>query len=531
MLFSTAPFGSGFATIASIVLLLLIVLHARSTRSAMFWVFMTQIPLWLWLHHWVYGVAAIGWVGVGLYMSIWAPLFVGLLRKVQSRVHVSMVISAPVLWVGIECIRGIIIFDGYPWYLAGTGILDWPIASIASVGSVWLTSMLVVMIATILVTATKVRWWTWVSLGVVCIYFFIQGISISKNNGGRMDVAVVQTNVPQSNKIGWTWENQLKDVAQAINMTYKAVHGSEEQLALVVWPETMLPGSGFEVTRLDFSPWDEYFTPLWFWAEEIRKLSKELNVPILIGANTWLDIDIIEHADYFQVEQSSHFNSAVLVKPDGTSERYDKTFLTPFGERIPYVEHFPSLQEWLLEKVAVAMLFDVDAGGTPHLFTMDCKTANNAKTVMTLGTPICFEDTVPSVVRELVWKDSKRKVSALINMSNDGWFGDDDWSRLQHVREARMRCIENMTPMLRVANTGLSCSINQYGTVQAVAMENGKRAIRRPSIMFARVFEGAGLPLSRFVGDSVAWLSLIGSILLLICSYKKRSKDKDESTK
>jgi len=527
---SSAPYGIGIATIISVMLFIRIALHTKSTNSAMFWVFVSQIPLWLWLHLWVKDVAFFGWIGIGLYMSIWAPLFILLVRKVQLP-RISIVFTAPILWVGLECLRGIVIFDGYPWYLAGTGLLGIPVQSIATIGSVWLASYFVVTVAAAFATANVVRWWTWVSLALVCIFFFLYGMSERTHRGPRIDVAVIQTNVTPSNKIEATWERQLEDFSQAIDMTYEAVHIAEIQPSLIIWPETMLPGSGFEIDRFDFAPWDERFTHLWYWSEKIRMVSKELDTPILVGSQTWIDVTVIEDTEYLRVDPSYQFNSAVLIQPDGTTQRYDKTFLTPFGERIPYVEQFPTLNDWVREKVGVAMLFDLSAGGEPNRFTLPCKNLINEDVEITFATPICFEDTVPSVVRNLIWEDGERKADALINLSNDGWFGSDDGARLQHVREARMRCVENMTPMVRAANTGLSCNISQYGNVIKSSV-----TIRESGILPTRVFAGTGLPLSRFVGDWIAWLCLFGSILLIVvsCVYcdscNKRSKGQEDET-
>ncbi len=425
-LLSSAPFGIGVAMFASVTLLILIALHARSSRSAMVWVFFTQIPLWLWLHFWVKDVAFFGWIGIGLYMSIWAPLFILLLRKVKIS-HLSIVFTAPIFWVGLECLRGIVFFDGYPWYLAGTGLLGFPIVSIASVGGVWLASYFVVTISAIIARANTVRWWTWASLAFLFVFFFVYGIGARKNMGPRIDVAIIQTNVSQSNKVAWSWEQQLEDVGQAIEMTYESVQDAKKKPSLIIWPETMLPGSGFEVDRFDFAPWDESCTPFWFWAEQIRMVSKELDTPILVGSQTWVDIKIVEDAEYLRVDPALQFNSAVLIQPDGTTKRYDKFFLTPFGERIPYVEKFSVVKEWVREKFGAAMLFDLSAGGAPNRFSIPCtQIAHPRETEITLATPICFEDTVPSVVRALVWKNGERKADALINLSNDGWFGTDD---------------------------------------------------------------------------------------------------------
>jgi len=523
---SSAPVGSGFAAIGAPLFLILIVMHAKSTRTALCVVFLTQIPLWMYLHTWIAEVAFFGWIGVGLYMSAWAVLFVWLLRIIIEQEKISIVLAAPTLWVGLECLRGIVIFDGYPWYLAGTGIVDWNMALLASAGSVWLASFLVVSIAAALANIKKVKWWT------VVILILVITESSTRHYGDymlerwrkRIEIAVVQTNVPQSNKVAWTWERQVEDISKAIQSTNESVNNKDTQPSLVVWPETMVPGSGFEMGRFDFAPWDDVFSELWIWAEEVRMTAQKIDVPLLVGAQTWLNSEITEGSEYLKVDPGEQFNSAVLIHPDGTTQRYDKLFLTPFGERIPYLEYFPKLKDWVRKKVGVEMLFDLQAGETPFRFTLPAEDINGELAEITFATPICFEDTVPRVVRELVWDKGNRKAEVLINLSNDGWFGSDASAHGQHVREAQMRCIENRTPMVRAANTGSSCYINSRGKVlqELPILESG--------ILQVMVESGVQRPWSRFVGDSVAWLCLIGSILLVLGSFMKRSKDHVEST-
>ncbi|MBT6269730.1 MAG: apolipoprotein N-acyltransferase [Phycisphaerae bacterium] len=525
-LLAFSPVGLGIGAIGAPMFLILIALHAKNTRSAVFWTFVFQIPLWLWLHAWIEQVAFIGWFGLALYMSLWAPLFVYLLRLVQNQKRISLVLSAPILWVGLECLRGIVIFDGYPWYLAGTGIVDLPMADVATIGSVWLASFLVVSIASLLANIMRVRWWTIAIVGVVCAdsamreYGFYYLIERTRS---YIDVAVIQTNVSQSNKVAWSWERQQIDVSKAIDLTYK-VALEEDKPDLIIWPETMLPGSGFEVNATNFEPWHEEFLPLWYWAETIRRTSVNLDIPILVGAQTWLDIKIIEESESLRIKTGSQFNSAVLVRPDGSAQRYDKAFLTPFGEKIPYLDWFPTAQDWVRETFGAAMLFDLSEGEDSSVFALPATTmSGDASTLdLTFATPICFEDTVPSVVRKMVWEDGKRKADVLINLSNDGWFGDDVGAHWQHVREAQMRCIENRTPMIRAANTGISCLINARGQV----ME--KLPVLESGILRVKVYKGVQKPLSRYFGDTVAWASLLGSILLILVSRKKWSSSNDE---
>ncbi len=178
------------------------------------------------------------------------------------------------------------------------------------------------------------------------------------------------------------------------------------------------------------------------------------------------------------------------------------------------------------ETFGAAMLFDLSEGEDSSVFALPATTMSGDASILdlTFATPICFEDTVPSVVRKMVWEDGNRKADVLINLSNDGWFGDDAGAHWQHVREAQMRCIENRTPMIRAANTGISCLINARGQV----ME--KLPVLESGILRVKVYKGVQKPLSRYLGDTVAWVSLLGSILLILVSRKKWSSSNDENS-
>jgi apolipoprotein N-acyltransferase len=520
-LLSTAPFGFGIAAIVAPAALIYIACHTN-TKDSKWFVFAFQFPLWLWLEHWVMDVSVAGWIGLSVYMSIWAPLFVVLLRRVTTTLclsKISIVLTAPTLWVGLECMRGIVIFDGYPWYLAGTGLIDWPNAQIAAIGGVWLVSFAVVSWASGIATYRQLNRKTLVLLILSLIGSALYGGYVKKGPiPTRLPMALIQTNVPQSNKIAWTNEQQEADVEAAVHLT-KIAAGKKTTLGqfprLIVWPETMLPGSGFELSGIDFAPYTASAQSLWQFPEKLRRLAYELQIPLLIGSHTWIGVTIEdEDKEWLKFTSDKEFNSAVLVHPDGTTSRYDKSFLTPFGERIPYVSMWPALEKFIRDFVGTPMLFSLDAGDLQSNIVVEG---------VRIATPICFEDTVPSVIRNLVWKNNIRKTDVLINISNDGWFGNMDAARLQHVREARVRCIENRTPMVRVANTGQSCLITSRGVIQTIAMNNGHPALRESAILLVSPVMGWERPWSVFVGNAIAWLSLIGGILLIACTFQPRS--------
>ena len=158
----------------------------------------------------------------------------------------------------------------------------------------------------------------------------------------------------------------------------------------------------------------------------------------------------------------STYNSAVLVRPDGVlAGRYDKLHRVVFGEYIPLVETFP----WLRKFTPFPAGFGINAGKTCAAFEHKG---------FRFAPIICFEDTVPQLVREIVNATTEqtstgaKRVDFLVNLTNDGWFhGSSELD--QHLITAAFRCIECRTPMVRAVNTGISAFIDGDGVVRKKA--------------------------------------------------------------
>jgi len=61
-------------------------------------------------------------------------------------------------------------------------------------------------------------------------------------------------------------------------------------------------------------------------------------------------------------------------------------------------------------------------------------------------------------VREAIREGSR----LMVNITNDGWFGRST-APYQHLNLIRYRAIENGMPVARLANSGVSAFIDQYG--------------------------------------------------------------------
>ncbi|MFN7802579.1 MAG: apolipoprotein N-acyltransferase, partial [Planctomycetaceae bacterium] len=159
------------------------------------------------------------------------------------------------------------------------------------------------------------------------------------------------------------------------------------------------------------------------------------------------------------LEEVRNYNSAVLVQPDGTIERrYDKLHRVVFGEYVPLADSLP----WLTKLTPYPEGFGLKAGSGVVAYESGG---------YRFAPIICFEDTVPHLVRAVVDltaqtdAGTRREIDFLVNLTNDGWFRGSS-EHEQHLITAKFRCIETRTPMVRAVNTGVSAIIDGDGRVR-----------------------------------------------------------------
>ena len=165
---------------------------------------------------------------------------------------------------------------------------------------------------------------------------------------------------------------------------------------------------------------------------------------VATSAHAWVVVGNIATQNTGRGGQRSEeiFNSAALINPAGEwVARYDKVHLVPFGEYVPF-KTLLSFAGGLTKEVGD---FTGGAVRTPLL-------AGDEK----LGVFICYESIFPDEVRHLAGNGAQ----VLVNISNDGWYGDSG-AYAQHLKQARMRAIENDRWLLRDTNTGVTAVIVQ----------------------------------------------------------------------
>jgi apolipoprotein N-acyltransferase len=77
-----------------------------------------------------------------------------------------------------------------------------------------------------------------------------------------------------------------------------------------------------------------------------------------------------------------------------------------------------------------------------------------------IGVLICFEGIFPELSRGYLRAGSR----LLVNITNDAWYGRSS-APYQHLSMTVLRAVENRVPLLRAANTGISCIIDAKGQI------------------------------------------------------------------
>jgi apolipoprotein N-acyltransferase len=143
-----------------------------------------------------------------------------------------------------------------------------------------------------------------------------------------------------------------------------------------------------------------------------------------------------------------YFNSAYFLDKDGGLRgRYDKIHLVPFGEYVPLKSMFYFMQS-ITQEVS-----DFSPGG--EFLVVDTPAGR-------MNAIICFEAVFPDLVRRFVTEGSQ----LIVNMTNDGWYGDSA-APYQHLAMARWRAVENRRYLLRAANSGISAIVDPTGRILA----------------------------------------------------------------
>jgi apolipoprotein N-acyltransferase len=384
--------------------------------------------------------------------------------------------TAPFLWVAVELARTRI--TAFPWELLGysqTG--NFALTRIATLVGVYGLSFEIVLVnsvfAAAFLAAKERRKWllaaAWVAVAILQTGQWLAPPPLATDHTALL----VQPNIPILEGATWTKE-YFQGTLRDLTATSLRPTGEKEgwRYDLIVWPESPSP----------------FYTNDPLFRDAVSEMARQSGTWVVAGSVG------ITPALHSGGESSQIFNSAALVSPQGEwVGRYDKVHLVPFGEYLPFPQLFAfagGLTKEVGEFQRGTSRTPLDAGGERF------------------GIFICYESIFPDEVRQ----GPLQGAQALLNISNDGWYGDSGaWK--QHLQQTQMRAIENERWLLAGTNTGMTASIDPYGRIVAATPRKVRTALAAPYAL------SSGTTFYTRHGDWFAYLCAIISAGALLARF------------
>jgi apolipoprotein N-acyltransferase len=418
---------------------------------------------------WLTTVTVLGWFVLQFYMAIYFALwgwFCGLLRPRQTTTsagptkwdqmlaqarHTAAPPRSPwtkstnnllltfllaAAWTTQEWLRGWV-FSGFGWNGLGVALhAHWPLIQIAEFTGVAGLSFMVVFANAIVVTtvrrlivearthAPRPHFDLTLTMAAIVgvLTFGLRSAQVS-TPAKPLRIAAVQPNIPQNQKFDPEFTTRIFEQFRRLS---EITLRSDPPPDLLVWPESAMPGPVLaEEQSYKF----------------VMDLAALAETDLLLGTIDQQDRDV--------------YNAALLVSEGGERvQMYRKVHLVPFGEYVPGRNRVPLLARIVGDQVPG----DFSAGKEYTVFTL----TNGDVQVAPL---ICFEDTIGELTRRFVLPtETNPGANLLVDITNDAWFLHSAGSH-QHLTNAIFRCVETRRPMVRAANTGVTCFVNEFGRV------------------------------------------------------------------
>lgn len=291
----------------------------------------------------------------------------------------------------------------------------------------------------------------------------------------NIEVVLIQPNISQKDKVDYKKRPNALLKTIELTETLPPLDQTEAQHRLIIWPETAIP---FALNR----------------SSTILKRLDEMLEPgntLISGAFHVENNQDIKGTNNYQV-----YNSLFVVNHLGEiTNHYDKNHLVPFGEYLPFPQ--------LFRKIGLKAIAD-ERGGF--------KIGPEPKPVHLEKAPAFL----PSICYEAIFPLSEKTITTgakwLLNISNDGWFGNTVGPH-QHLHQVRLRSVETGLPMIRSVNGGISAIFDGAGR----AVE--KSSLNKPSVIIVKLPKN--IVLAEYILPNELWSLLILLGFLVLISTEK----------
>ncbi len=429
-------------------------------------IYIAGFVFWLYVVHWLrlpHPATSLGWLALALYLAFYIPMFIGISRVGVHRLRIPLIVTAPLVWTGIELVKGHMLGGFTMGSLGHTQHRLLPLIQIADTVGAYGVSGLVMFVAACLTDMLPsarrgARWWPILpaagSVVAAMLYGQMRCDETLRINSApeaiqrQRTVALIQGSIDSEFKAEPdTPRDVFRHYDAVTRSALDAAAAQGKSVDLIVWPETMYRYPLFTFDRSFVPPPDMKQTPQEIeagWRDYLGDVAKDdYHRPLLFG---------VARGVVYSDERQTVFNSAAFVDSSGNIlGTYDKQGLVMFGEYVPFADRIPFLYK------LTPLAGGAEAGREP--LSVDVHGLRYSPS-------ICFETVIPHLiagqVRQL--RAEGREPDVLVNLTNDGWFWGSSELDL-HLNCGIFRAIENRKPLLIAANTGFSAWIDASGRV------------------------------------------------------------------
>jgi len=410
-----------------------------------------------------FSILTLGWIrSVSITAAICVILLSGLLMSftfwlahmVRIKVKAPLVyyISLTTFWLTFEffCLRALVLS---PWINLGNGLskdimfVQWYEVTGSAGGTLWilLSNLLMFLFLNNLFVKGRGRIvYLTVWIGIVILpsaFSLARYYTIKSSSEGATEVVIVQPNFdPFGEKFTIPSEKQLE---KALSLADSEVTENTDWL---VMPETLIDDPADENLLRD----NKYITMIRAFA------GKYPSVTIVTGMVSFTSSSFKtttgeknERSQPKSATINKYFNSAVKIDTSAEIEIYHKSKLVPGFEFIPEKGIFRMITGFLPELGGINRGYSIQDKRTCFV---------NSASLQKVVPVICYE----SVFGEYLTDAIKQGAVAIFIITNDGWWKNTSGFK-QHLSVSSLRAIETRRPIVRAANTGISCFIDIRG--------------------------------------------------------------------
>ncbi len=369
-------------------------------------------------------------------------------------------------FVLIEWIRANMDAISFPWGNFGYTLLNTPLAQVASLGGVYLGSLLVTLLAAAIAALAWFEARALIFMLGVWLVALIFGVTRPAPVPASKDVLLVQPNISAFEKFTGTVVNPLE--------RHRILSKRAKPGALIVWSEAVVRLE--ELTQPSFPAYDP---------------TKPTQSTKLIPAPRFNKL--------IAGVRNGAVNSVVAMQNGVMLGISTKTKLVPFSEFFPFRQQLAFIYDPILKALGAS-----GAGGSSPVLAPKVLEIGGDKA----GTFVCYDSIFPAVPRLYV----QMGANVLVQATNDAWFGGGIGNE-QHFEMDRMRAIELDRYLLRAANTGISAVIDPRGNVIVSAPQNQKLALE------GKYGLQSNLTLYARFGD---WAVLLAVLVMMVFGFAGR---------